>query len=151
MNVSPAMAGVLSAIVVAANILGNLAAGLLLGRGTARWKPMALASIVMGLSGVAIFLLPLPALLILLLCLIFSSVGGLLPAAALTSAPLLAPVPQLAAMVQGSNLGQVVAPVVIGTAVDRAGWAGAAWPVAIAAAAALALTFLLRRFPAMTR
>lgn len=156
MGVSPVMAGILSAVVVAANILGNLAAGLLLSRGTARWRPMALASIVMGLSGAAIFLLPLPPLLIFLLCLIFSSVGGLLPATALTSAPLLAPRPPLAPMVlglvmQGSNLGQVIAPVVIGTVVDKAGWPAAAWPVAIAAAAALALTFMLRRFPTMTR
>lgn len=151
LGVSPTIAGILSALVVAANILGNLVAGMLLGRGMARWKPMALASIVMGLSGIAIFLAPLPAFLVLLLCLIFSGVGGLLPATALTLAPRLAPQPALAPMalgivMQGSNLGQVVAPVAVGAAVDAAGWPAAAWPVAIAAAAGLGLTFLLRRF-----
>lgn len=155
MDVSPTMAGILSAIVVAANILGNVGAGMLLGRGTSRWLPMAVASIVMGLAGAAIFLLPLPALLIFLLCLIFSAVGGLLPATALTSVPLLA-APRLAPLalglvMQGSNLGQVVAPVTIGAAVDAGGWTAAAWPVVIAAALALALAFFLRRFPVMTR
>lgn len=128
---------------------------MLLGRGTSRWLPMAVASIVMGLAGAAIFLLPLPALLIFLLCLIFSAVGGLLPATALTSVPLLA-APRLAPLalglvMQGSNLGQVVAPVTIGAAVDAGGWTAAAWPVVIAAALALALAFFLRRFPVMTR
>jgi DHA1 family inner membrane transport protein len=156
LGVSAAIAGVLSAIVVAANILGNLVAGMLLGRGTARWRLMAFASVVMGLSGGAIFLVPLPALLILLLCLVFSGIGGLLPATALISAPLLAPAPRLAPMalglvMQGSNLGQVVAPVAVGAAVDAAGWPAAAWPVAIAAGTALALTFLLRRFAVMKR
>jgi DHA1 family inner membrane transport protein len=156
MGVSPVMAGILSAIVVAANILGNVAAGVLLGRGMARWRPIAVASIVMGICGVAIFLMPLPATLILLLCLIFSAVGGLLPATALISAPLLAPAPRLAPMtlglvMQGSNLGQVAAPVAVGAVVDAAGWPAAAWPVAIAAGLALALTFPLRRFSVMTR
>jgi predicted MFS family arabinose efflux permease len=83
LSVSPAQAGILRAIVVAANVLGNVAAGFLIGRGTPRWQPIALASIVMGLSGITIFLAPLPALVILLLCLIFSAIGGLLPATAL--------------------------------------------------------------------
>ncbi len=153
---SSGVAGILSALVVAANILGNLAAGLVLRRGIARWRPMAFASIVMGLAGIAIFLAPLPAFLILLLCLIFSGVGGLLPATALASAPLLAHEPRLAPMglgllMQGSNLGQVAAPVAVGAAVDAAGWPAAAWPVAIAATAALLLTFLLRRFSVMRR
>jgi hypothetical protein len=97
--------------VVAADILGNGAAGILIARGTQRWRLIALASIVMGLCGIAIFLAPLPAHSILLLCLIFSAVGGFLPATALTSVPFLAPTPHLAPMglglvMQGSNLGQ---------------------------------------------
>ncbi|WP_119388021.1 MFS transporter [Taklimakanibacter lacteus] len=157
MGVSPVAAGVLSAIVVAANIVGNLAAGILLGRGiTARWSLIAIAAIVMGLSGVAIFLAPLPAAIIFLLCVIFSGIGGLLPATLLTSAPLLVPMPRLAPMslglvMQGSNLGQVVGPVTIGAAVDWAGWPAAAWPVAIAATVAAVMAGLVRRFPLMRR
>ncbi|MGE0007279.1 MAG: CynX/NimT family MFS transporter [Parvibaculaceae bacterium] len=156
LQVSQPVAGVLSAIVVAANISGNLVAGMLLARGTARWRPVAFASLVMGLCGVAIFLMPLPVLVVFLLCLIFSGVGGLLPATVLAAAPLLVPAARLAPMglglvMQGSNLGQVVAPVTVGAAVDAAGWPAAAWPVGIAAALALLLAFYLRRFPAMRR
>lgn len=157
MVVSPLAAGILSALVIAANILGNLAAGILLGRGiTQRWSLIAVASIVMGISGLAIFLAPLPPYMIFLLCVVFSGVGGLLPATAMTAAPLLAPTPRLAPMslgllMQGSNLGQVLGPVTVGVAVDWAGWPAAAWPVAIAATLALAMAFLARSFPHMKR
>lgn len=157
LQVSSAWAGLLSALVIAANIPGNLAAGVLLGRNlVARWTLMAISALVMGLAGIAIFLLPLPAFVILLLCVIFSGVGGLLPATAMTTAPLLVPEPRLTPMslgliVQGSNLGQVVGPVTVGSAVDRAGWSAAAWPVAVAALLALFLSLLLRRFTPMRR
>lgn len=155
MLVSPGLAGLLSALVIAVNILGNLAAGALLGRNlVARWLLFAIAIVVMGVAGTAIFLAPLPPLVIFLLCLVFSGVGGLLPATAMTTAPLLVAEPRLTPMslgliVQGSNLGQVVGPVTVGAAVDAAGWPAAAWPVAIAALLALLLTALLRGFPAM--
>lgn len=157
MAVSPAVAGILSAIVIAANVPGNLAAGMLLGRGiTSRWSLMAATTIIMGLTGMAIFLAPLPPLLIFLLCVVFSGVGGLLPATAMTAAPLLVSASRLAPMglglmMQGSSLGQVVAPVTVGAVVDAAGWPAAAWPVAIAAGLALVLAFLLRSFPHMKR
>jgi DHA1 family inner membrane transport protein len=157
MGVSSVTAGILSAIVIAANIIGNLAAGILLGRGlAARWSLIAIASIVMGLSGLAIFLAPLPSSVIFLLCIIFSSIGGLLPATAITAAPLLVSAPRLAPMalglvMQGSNLGQVVGPVTVGAAVDWAGWPAAAWPVAAAAVLALLTAFLMRAFPRMKR
>lgn len=152
LQVSPALAGILSAVVIAANVIGNLVAGTLLGRNiVARWLLIAAATVIMGLSGVAIFVAPLPASVIFLLCVIFSGVGGLLPATAMTTAPLLAPEPRLTPMslgliVQGSNLGQVVGPVTVGAAVDAAGWPAAAWPVAIAALLALLLSLLLRNF-----
>lgn len=157
MLVSPGVAGLLSALVIAVNILGNLAAGALLGRNlVARWLLFAIAVLVMGFSGIAIFLAPLPPLVIFLLCLVFSGVGGLLPATAMTTAPLLVAEPRLTPMslgliVQGSNLGQVVGPVTVGAAVDAAGWPAAAWPVAIAALLALFLSLLLRRFAPMRR
>ncbi|MFZ5677024.1 MAG: CynX/NimT family MFS transporter [Pseudomonadota bacterium] len=157
MLVSPGLAGLSSALVIAVNILGNLAAGALLGRNlVARWLLFAIAVVVMGLTGIAIFLAPLPPAVIFLLCLVFSGVGGLLPATAMTTAPLLAAEPRLTAMslgliVQGSNLGQVVGPVTVGAAVDAAGWPAAAWPVGIAAMLALFLSLLLRRFAPMRK
>ena len=157
MSVSPGLAGLLSALVIAVNIVGNLAAGALLGRNlVARWLLVAIAIVVMGGAGTAIFLAPLPPVVIFLLCVAFSGVGGLLPATAMTTAPLLVAEPRLTPMslgliVQGSNLGQVIGPVTVGAAVDAAGWPAAAWPVAIAAGLALVLSLILRRFAPMRR
>jgi DHA1 family inner membrane transport protein len=150
MGVSVAVAGALSAVAVGANVLGNLAAGLLLGRGTARWALVAAACAVMALSGVAIFWLTLPPTAVFLLCVLFSGVAGLLPASVIGGASLAAPRPDLGPMVvglvmQGSALGQVVAPVVVGGAVDAAGWSAAAIPVAVAGLIGIVVAVRLRR------
>jgi len=150
MGVSVAVAGALSAVAVGANVLGNLAAGVLLGRGTARWALVAAACAVMALSGVAIFWLALPPTAVFLLCVLFSGVAGLLPASVIGGASLAAPRPDLGPMVvglvmQGSALGQVVAPVVVGGAVDAAGWPAAAIPVAVAGLIGIAVAVRLRR------
>lgn len=149
MGVAVAAAGALSAVAVGANVLGNLAAGLLLGRGIARWVLIATAAAVMTLTGIAVFALPLPPIVVFLLCVVFSGVGGLLPATVLGAAALVAPKPGLGPMtlgltMQGSNLGQVIGPVAVGGVVDAAGWPAAAIPVAVAGVLALAVAALLR-------
>lgn len=149
MGVTVAAAGALSAVAVGANVLGNLAAGLLLGRGAARWTLIATAAAVMTLTGIAVFALPLPPTVVFLLCVVFSGVGGLLPATVLGAAALVAPKPGLGPMtlgltMQGSNLGQVIGPVAVGGVVDAAGWPAAAIPVAVAGVLALVVAALLR-------
>ncbi|MFE0755016.1 MFS transporter [Inquilinus sp. NPDC058860] len=149
MGVTVAAAGALSAVAVGANVLGNLAAGLLLGRGAARWALIAIAAAVMTASGIAVFALALPPTVVFLLCVLFSGVGGLLPATVLGAAALVAPKPRLGPMtlgltMQGSNLGQVIGPVAVGGVVDAAGWPAAAIPVAVAGVLALAVAALLR-------
>ncbi|MEF9603465.1 MFS transporter, partial [Paracoccus sp. PXZ] len=113
------MAGLLSALATAANILGNLAAGLLLSRGVGRGPLLAGASLAMGVAGLGIFLPVLPDVPTFGLCVLFSAIGGLIPAVLLSSAPLAAPtaglVPiVLGLMVQGNNLGQIAGPVAVG-------------------------------------
>lgn len=149
MGVAVGAAGALSAIAVGANVLGNLAAGLLLGRGAARWALIATAAVVMTLTGIAVFALPLPPTVVFLLCVLFSGVGGLLPATVLGAAALVAPKPGLGPMtlgltMQGSNLGQVIGPVAVGGVVDAAGWPAAAIPVVVAGVLALVVAMLLR-------
>lgn len=149
MGVAVAAAGALSAVAVGANVLGNLAAGLLLGRGTARWALIATAAAVMTAAGIAVFAVPLPPTVVFLLCVVFSGVGGLLPATVLGAAALVAPKPGLGPMtlgltMQGSNLGQVIGPVAVGGVVDAAGWPAAAVPVAVAGVLALVVATLLR-------
>lgn len=149
MAVSVAAAGALSALVSAVNILGNLAAGVLLSRGLPRWVPIAVAGAVMGLAGVGIFLPATPDGVVFLLCLVFSGVGGMLPATVLGSTMQMAPQPRLGPIalglaIQGNNLGQLLGPVAVGAAVAAAGWPAAAVLVGAGGLAAVAMAFALR-------
>lgn len=149
MQVSLATAGVLGALASAVNIIGNLAAGMLLARGVSRIALIVLASLVMGLSGLGIFLGLLPDTATFLLCILFSMVGGIIPATLLSSAPVLAPAATLTPvvvglMMQGSNLGQVVGPVAVGGVIEALGWPAAAGLVAAAALLAILVALGLR-------
>jgi predicted MFS family arabinose efflux permease len=153
MQVSFAAAGSLSALASAVNIIGNLGAGVLLARGMSRSGLVVTASLAMGLSAIGIFTGALPDGAIFLLCLLFSMIGGVIPATFLASAAVAAPSPALVPVViglvmQGSNLGQVVAPVAIGGVIEALGWPAAGMLVAgaalLCALAALGLRGLRR-------
>lgn len=138
LGVSHQTAGLLGALASAVNVIGNLAAGLLLTRGVGRPALLVTACLVMGLASLGIFLPVAPAAVAFGLCLLFSAVGGLVPATLLASAPIAAPaagmVPiVLGLIVQGNNLGQILGPTAVGSALDRFGWQSAAYIVATAA------------------
>ncbi|CAD5288401.1 Predicted arabinose efflux permease, MFS family [Bosea sp. 62] len=152
MEVSLATAGLLGALASAVNIIGNLTAGLLLARGASRVGLIVSASLVMGLSAIGIFLGLLPDSATFLLCVLFSMVGGIIPATLLSSAPVLAPAAGLTPVVigllmQGSNLGQVVGPVAIGSVIEAFGWPSAAGLVGGAAVIAILTALGLRGAP----
>lgn len=134
-------AGLMASLAAAANIIGNLAAGRLLARGARRFVQLAAACLAMGLAAPGIYLQWFGALPTLLLCILFSAVGGLVPATLISSAPLLArdaglvPV-MLGLLMQGSALGQVLGPVFVGGAIQAHGWQAAAWIVLVSALAA---------------
>lgn len=141
MQVTHQVAGSLSALAIAANILGNLAAGVLLSRGLPRALLLACASLCMGAFGCAIFLAWLPDIPTYVLCVAYSAAGGLIPATLLSTAPLAArrsaQVPVVLGLVmQGNNLGQVAGPIAVGSAITQWGWAAGAVIVLIAAATA---------------
>lgn len=150
MGIDHGTAGLLSALASAANIIGNLAASNLLARGVSRSAVIAGACLIMGLVSPGIFLPIFADAPTFLLCVLFSGIGGLIPATLISSAPLLALSPALAPVViglvmQGSNLGQVIGPIAVGGAIQTYGWAAAAGGVPIAgmfaAIAALAIEF----------
>ncbi|WP_248307894.1 MFS transporter [Bosea sp. AS-1] len=150
MQSSLAVVGPLSALAIASNIAGNLAAGVLLGRGILRAALIGGASIVMGVSAALIFLPLLPNFATFLFCMLFSAAGGLIPATLISSAALLAPRPSLVPatiglIMQGSNLGQVAGPIAVGLVIARAGWPAAAMLVAALALSALLTALALRR------
>ncbi|WP_454674343.1 MFS transporter [Achromobacter pestifer] len=155
LGLSLAQAGLYSAIASAANIIGNLGAGMLLARGWRRSTLIACASVTMGVVALLIFRSVLPAMPTFLLCVLFSAAGGLIPATLLGTAPLVAPRPALTAasvglVMQGSNLGQVIGPVTVGGVIDRFGWASASYVVLAAGLGGLVIAACLRRVCAAT-
>ncbi|WP_029011098.1 MFS transporter [Azospirillum halopraeferens] len=141
-GVTHGAAGLLTALATAANVTGNLAAGVLLKRGVGRRTLISAAALAMALTAPGIFLPVLPDAAAFLLCVVFSAVGGLIPATILASAPGAAlsaasgPIVVGLAM-QGSNLGQVVGPTAIGGVVEAHGWPAAAAAVGAAGLAAM--------------
>lgn len=149
MGVSLRTAGLLSAVATTGNIFGNMAAGLLLSRGMPRATLAGIASLTMTLAGLGIFLPVFADTPTFLLCVLFSAVGGLLPATLLATAPVVAPDDRLTPVVlglvmQGSNLGQVIGPVAIGGTIDAFGWPSAAAIVGIAGLIGTLLSLRLR-------
>ena len=150
MGLSFGTAGMLSALASASNIIGNLAAGFLLSRGAGRTVLIAGASLVMGIAAPCVFLQIFSDAPTLLLCILFSAVGGMIPAVLLSSAPIVAPVAPLAPIVvgltmQGSSLGQVAGPIAVGGLIDAYGWQAAGLLVITAAVAAIAVALALGR------
>ncbi|MGN1289110.1 MAG: MFS transporter, partial [Bradyrhizobium sp.] len=150
LGVSSQSAGGLSALAAAANVVGNLAAGNLLARGVNRNVLIAMAALVMGASAFGIFLTVLGGWGAFWLCLLFSAVGGLIPATLLATAPAAArsaamvPV-MMGLLMTGSNFGQVTGPIAVGAVVSGWGWGTASVMVAAAAILAGLAAWLLAR------
>lgn len=151
-GLSLAAAGGISAAAVAANIIGNLAAGFLLSRGLRAGSLLAATSLVIGIFGIGIFLPMTPNGLLIPLCFLFCAIAGMLPATILAATPAATPEPtllplSLGLVMQGNYLGQVIGPVALSAIVAAAGWVAPAWLVLAAAllGALLALAFLSRR------
>jgi predicted MFS family arabinose efflux permease len=154
MEVEHSTAGFLSALASGVNIIGNLGAGYLLARGASRRLLLAGSYLIMGLAGIGIFSDVVGPLPVFVLCVLFSAVGGLIPATLISSAPLLAPSAGLAPVVtgllmQGSNLGQIIGSVAVGVAIGAYGWVAASVivpsTVLLAILSALAISFDDRR------
>ncbi|MEE1613681.1 MFS transporter [Microvirga sp. CF3016] len=148
MMITHAAAGTLSALVAGVNVIGNLTAGYLLTRGIGRPTLIAQASLVMGASALGIFLPVFDPASALLLCVMFSAVGGIIPATLLSSAPIISPVGlapiTVGLVMQGSNLGQIVGPVAVGSMIEAYGWSAAAGTVLAAASLAILIASALR-------
>lgn len=149
MGVTHQGAGELSALAIAANILGNLTAGLLLSKGMSRALILAGASLAMGICGLGIFMDILPGMPAFLLCIVYAAAGGLIPATLLSAAPLAARTSALVPLVmgltmQGNNLGQIVGPMIVGSAIQYWNWSAAA---VVTASAAVIVALLAK--PAM--
>lgn len=148
-GVSAALASVLTAAAIGANIIGNLTAGVLRERGVAQWKIIAVASTIMGVMGLVIFLPLLPNIAVFAACVVFSGFGGLIPAIIMGGIPTLTPSARLTPVsfglvMQGNNLGQLIGPVTVGSVVAAMGWNAVAVFIACGAVALVLLAIALR-------
>jgi MFS family permease len=146
-GISQSRAGVLVSIAMASNILGNLAAGVLLQQGIRRNVLIGATSTFMAVLTLGMFSLGLPLLAVYLCAFLFSCVGGIVPACVVSAAPIYAPSAQLipatnGLLVQGSNLGIVLGPPLLSSVAAALGWR---WVPALTLLAALVATLLAAR------
>lgn len=151
---APATAGLLTALVVFANVPGNVMGGVLVNRGVPRWALVALAQVTMGASMLAMQLAPISDLARYAAAITVSLVGGLLPASVLAGAPRHAGDPSRISLVngmivQGANFGTVSGPPVLAFLVATlGGWQVASPLIAGAALIGIAAALVLRRVEA---
>lgn len=127
MGFSVSHAGYFTAIAALANVLGNLSAARFLTAGIARSKLLLTSCIAMIVCGVIVFFINPSPLITLILCFAFSSMGGLIPATIMSTVPRIAPtaaaIPVTTGLtMQGSNMGQVLGPSLVGSTVELYGW-----------------------------
>ncbi len=146
-GIAPALTGVLTALAAAVNMLGNLGAGRLLQRGVAPPRLLAIGFVVMALAAGAAFAgsagAGLPPVGRFIAVLVFSGVGGMVPATLFALAMRLAPGEDTVSttvgwMQQLSALGQFAGPPIVAAIAARAGGWHWTW-LATGAASLLAL------------
>jgi len=125
---SLALASVLTALVVIANLPGNLLGGWLMQRGSARGTNVCLAGIATVVTGTVMWGTQYPDGLRYAACIAFSFSVGVLPGSIMSAAQTHARTPQQAGMVQGminqgTNVGQFASPFVVSAVVG----AGLTW------------------------
>jgi MFS family permease len=151
-GVSATAAGALTALVAAVNMLGNLAAGRLMHRAVAPSRLLQTGFATMGLMALAAFSSvggsELPLALRFAALLVFSSVGGIVPATLFALAVRLAPSDDTIStgigwLQQWSSFGQFALPPLVAWLAGRSGgWQWTGW---VTAACALAGWLLARR------
>src|SRR5690625_1563361 len=149
LQLSHFFAGIITGCAAIANIFGNLAAGLLLSKGASRRQVFTAAFIMMSFMGWFIFSWGMNPWWVGVAAVLFAGTGGMLPTAVLSSAPVVAPMAlaipiTLGLYMQGSNLGQVLGPLMTGLGTEHFGWS-AAGPVFILLGLAGLGLVLLRR------
>jgi MFS family permease len=143
-------AGVATALVVAANVFGNLFGGWLLQQGANRGLLIGIAAGTMGALSLVIYATVVDAAWKLAAAGVYSFVGGLLPVSVLQGAPVHAPSPAQIGTTNGlvlqlGNAGQLAAPPLFAAMASLGGWSFAAWLTLALGAAGVAFAALIAR------
>jgi hypothetical protein len=105
----------------------------------------------MSLSTLGIYSPAIPDIMRFVLCLVFSGISGVIPAAILSGAPVHAPEPHLVGttnglILQGSNTGHLIGPPILALIVGASGgWQGAPRLFIISGTVGLVLALAIRR------
>jgi MFS family permease len=132
-GVSAASAASATALMVLVNAPGNLMGGWLLSRGVPRGRLVVAASAIAALCEIGMFASPVPGALRFSLVLVFSLCAGVIPASIFAGLPVHARSPQHIAtgngmVLQFSNLGQFLGPLVVAWLASRfGGWQASLW------------------------
>lgn len=142
-------AGIISGLATGANIFGNLGAGYFLSKGYRRVVLIPLTFLIMIIMGGSAFLFELPVMVVALACIIFAGIGGMIPASVLSSAPIITPSPMaipitIGLLMQGSNLGQGLGPLLTGWGTELFGWSAAGVILALIGLLGLGLVLFRR-------
>lgn len=156
-GVAGGWAGPLTALAAAVNIIGNITAGRLLGRGLSPLALLGAGFLVMAGGALLAFSAPIPPALQYAAVLGFSMVGGLIPATLFSLAVRLAPSAETVSttvgwMQQWSALGQFAGPPLVAwVAAVAGGWQWTGWVTAASSALGLLLAVQLHRLLALRR
>ena len=141
----------LGALVVVANVVGNLAAGWLIGRGFIPWKLLTLSFLAMGICATLVFSGFSEPLVKTLAGILFSAFGGIFPGTAFVLAARYSVKPSHMAlmagfMLQGAGIGQTIGPLMVSSVVEFSGnWDFANLVVVGMAGIGLTCALLLRK------
>ena len=141
----------LGALVVVGNIIGNVCAGWLIGRGIAPWKLLTLSFIAMGLCATLVFTTATEPSVKIIAGFLFSAFGGMFPGTAFVLAARYSPSPAQMAlmagfMLQGAGIGQTIGPLMVSSVVEFShDWNYANLVVVAMAGIGLACALLLRQ------
>ena len=150
-GLSSGWVALLTCVMLLACVPGNLLGGVLVQRGVARGRLLTLAHTATGLTSLAFFLDGLPDGVRYAACVACSFIGGVMPAAVMSSSAVLARSPrQINALqglfIQGSQLGQFAGTPLIAAVVAASGrWSSAGWVSASAALMGVALGLVVWR------
>jgi CP family cyanate transporter-like MFS transporter len=146
------LAAQLGALVVAANIIGNIASGWMIRSGIRPNRILTLAYVVMALSSTLVFIESTPVFARVSAGILFSAFGGLIPGTMFATAPRFSNRPTHIAsivglLLQGAGIGQTIGPIMVGGAVDVfGGWQFASLVMIGASLSGLVFAFSLRKF-----
>lgn len=148
LNLTIAQAGIVGALTVIANAVGNLVAGILLGLRVPFWAVVAVAFVCLGLCALGIFATSSPVVMVAILASISLAVTGLVPASSYAVAGHAVPSAligvALGLIIQSSNIGHFLGPAVLGWWVSHFGWSSAGVLFVGVACLGLAAAFGLR-------